>query len=96
MVTSIDAVPRPLRSEAPGTRCPACDFLNHREATASDVEDGPIYCNRCGRAYYAAALATPRAVLESSRVEWRRDWDAVVIGALIGALAQTAMEWIWR
>lgn len=78
-----------------GTRCPSCDFLNDREATASDLEDGPIYCNACGRSYYAGSLADPYALLESSRVVWRRDWDAVVIGAVLGVLFEKAVGWLF-
>lgn len=80
-----------------GTRCPACDFLNHREATASDLEDGPIYCNQCGRMYHAATVAEPARFLrrESSRVVWRRDWDALLAGAVIGAIAQALIERIF-
>lgn len=76
------------------TRCPACDFLNDREATASDLQDGPIYCNACGRTYYAGTVADPVRLLESSRIVWRRDWDAVAVGFACGVMSEVVGSWL--
>lgn len=31
-------------------------------------------------------MTNPRELLESSRIDWRRDWDAVALGFVIGFL----------
>ena len=33
------------------------------------------------------AMSEPRQLLESARIDWRRDWDAIAMGVLIGLLA---------
>lgn len=76
-------------AQAEGTRCPSCAFFNERDATASDMSDGPIYCNACGRVYGAGG-SDPQRLLESSRVVWRRDWDAVAVGFVLGIVAEFA------
>lgn len=79
-----------------GTRCPACDFFNHQDATASDTSpDAPVQCNACTRSYYQAVVAAGEAgeaeqavrLLESSRIVWRRDWDAVAVGFACGVMS---------
>lgn len=32
------------------------------------------------------ASIQPRELLESARIDWRRDWDAVLVGVVIGFL----------
>ena len=78
-----------------GTRCPHCAFWNDYEATASAIADGPIYCNACGRVYESLEMDDPVAFLESARIEWRRDWDAVAIGYALGALSVLIAQVIW-
>lgn len=36
----------------------------------------------------------PLALLESARIQWRRDWDALAMGFVLGALAVIA-AWGW-
>ena len=35
------------------------------------------------------------ALLESSRVQWNRDWDAVALGFVLGVLATLAAQGLW-
>lgn len=37
-----------------------------------------------------------RALLESSAIHWRRDWDALVIGFLLGVLATVLVGLVGR
>ena len=34
----------------------------------------------------------PRALLESARIDWRRDWDAVLVGFVLGVLTTLAVQ----
>jgi hypothetical protein len=34
-------------------------------------------------------------VLESARLDWRRDWDAVAVGLVLGVLLTLAAERLW-
>lgn len=82
-----------------GTRCPACDFLNHPDATAADAPDAPVQCNACTRVYYPAAVADDEGgqavrLLESSRIVWSRDWDAVAVGFACGVMSDLMGTWI--
>lgn len=29
---------------------------------------------------------TPRELLEAAKIEWRRDWDAILVGFVVGVL----------
>lgn len=37
--------------------------------------------------------ADPHELLERARIEWRRDWDAVALGFVLGVLA--TVVWLW-
>lgn len=60
------------------------------------MEDGPIYCSACGAVYYGAALASPRKTLETARIDWRRDWDAIAVGAVVGFLVNILTDWLMK
>ena len=34
----------------------------------------------------------PRRLLESAQIDWRRDWDAVLVGFVVGALLVWALR----
>ena len=36
-----------------------------------------------------------RQLLEEASIVWRRDWDAVLVGFIVGALV-TGVLWFWR
>jgi hypothetical protein len=36
-----------------------------------------------------------RRLLEDSAIHWRRDWDALAIGFVLGVLATLAMQGAW-
>ena len=38
---------------------------------------------------------TPRELLEESAVHWRRDWDALMLGFVLGVLATLAAQGVW-
>lgn len=38
----------------------------------------------------------PRKLLESQRIEWNRDWDALVVGFILGALVSAVMGFTAR
>ena len=70
-----------------GTRCPHCAFWNDFEASGKAIPDGPVYCNACGKVYGKPEV-DPVALLESSRIVWRRDWDAIAVGFVLGMVAE--------
>lgn len=37
----------------------------------------------------------PREFLESQRIVWARDFDAVIVGFLLGSLTVIAALWAW-
>ncbi len=37
----------------------------------------------------------PRELLESSRVEWARDWDVLLLGFVLGVLTTLAVQGVW-
>ena len=52
------------------------------------------------RAFWATGghpLVNPevKELLESSRIEWCRDWDAVLIGFVLGILTTLAVQTVW-
>jgi hypothetical protein len=54
-------------------------------------------------AWYATHMAlmseekpdTPRELLESSAIHWRRDWDALAAGFVLGVLFTLAVQGAW-
>jgi hypothetical protein len=38
---------------------------------------------------------TPRELLESSAIHWRRDFDALLVGFVVGVLATIAVWGMW-
>ena len=57
--------------------CRACDAL-------IEASDDPV-CAACRR-------AEARALVEQSSLVWRRDWDALAVGFVVGFL----VGWVWR
>lgn len=36
-----------------------------------------------------------RELLESAAIYWRRDWDAIALGILLGIMATKLFEYVW-
>lgn len=39
-------------------------------------------------------MSDERQLLEEAAVHWRRDWDAVALGFVLGVLATLASRWL--
>ena len=39
-------------------------------------------------------MSAARQVLEENAIHWRRDWDAVALGFILGVLATLAARWL--
>lgn len=36
-----------------------------------------------------------KALIEQSQIDWRRDWDALVLGFVLGVLATVTVQSMW-
>lgn len=47
------------------------------------------------RAFIVVTASDAKQLLESEAIHWRRDWDALVVGFLAGALSVLAVQGLW-
>lgn len=66
------------------------------------MKDSPIYVHDSGANDGKWTVYTPPSdrqeaikLLEESQLQWKRDWDAVAVGFMLGVLATLAVQGVW-
>ena len=67
--------------------CPTCGHVIAVDGGSHQSEAPPAW-----PVAWPEPVQTPQALLESSRIVWARDWDALVFGAIVGAIFQALLE----
>lgn len=72
-----------------GEHWPGGDGLAHAYAEQQQAQQQETSSSR------AFVVITPEQLLESARIEWKRDWDAMFVGFVAGALSVLAVQGLW-